>query len=113
MNRTNHSVYSSQRIKEIIRQQQAEIQSIIFQNIRSGSSYSLDEGSLFDHGTWYISTLDPSSGPENELDTLRVLLKKNGSSWTMIGSPKLVFTKYNTKDIPVTVLDAVNTYPTH
>lgn len=102
--------YSAERIKEIIRQQQSDIQSAIFQNIRNGLSYSLDEGSLFDHGTWYISTLKPSPSTENEADTLRVLLKKDGNVWTMMGSPKLVFTKYNTKDVPVAVLDAVNTY---
>lgn len=102
--------YSDKKIAEIIASQKDKIRTAIFSHIQNGGSYTLEQGTLFDHGSWYISRLVPPDNPDDPVDTLQVLLKNNGSSWEMIEAPMLVFTKYNTKNIPVEVLDAANTY---
>lgn len=101
--------YSQDRIRQIISSAQSDINSAVFSQIQNSSQYSLDKGTLYDHGTWYISRLIPIS-PDGELDTLSVLLKNEPNAWVMVESPKLVFTKYNTRNVPADVLDAVNNY---
>ncbi len=104
--------YSKEKIKMILKENREALSQAVFSNIQNGSSYVLAEGTLHDHGTWYISTLTPTEDQAGDSDTdiLKVLIKKDGDSWQLVGTPKLVFTKYNTKDIPIPVLDAVNAY---
>ncbi len=102
--------YSRQKISEIISSQNEQIKSAVFDSINNGKLYTLDTGTLYDHGVWYISKLRPVSNPEGNLDTLRVILQNKAGSWELASQPNIVFTKFNTPSVPVAVLDFANTY---
>lgn len=100
--------YSASRISEIIASQRAQISAAVLENIQNANNYTLDSGTLYDHGLWYISRLVPKDDPEHEKDTLRVLVKKERNGWRLVGGPMLVFTTFNTRGVPVVVLNEVN-----
>jgi hypothetical protein len=105
-----HPEYSAERIAEIIHKEGADIHEAVFDGIKNTNLYTLNPGTLYDHGSWYISVLVPQNDPENRLDTLRVLVKKSSGKWKMASPPRLVFTTYNTEGVPIPVLNAANSY---
>lgn len=102
--------YSRDKIDSIIASQRTRLETAIFNSIENEGLYNLEKGTLFDHGRWYISKLVPKTNTEDSLDSLRVLVKREGNAWKLIEKPNLVFTVHNTDGVPVKVLDAVNTY---
>lgn len=102
--------FSAEKIAGLVTAERSQIESAVFSGLQNQSSYTLGQGTLFDHGAWYISKLTYENSTDANSDTLRVLLRKEGDEWQRIGFPALVFTTYSTKNIPLSVLDAVNTY---
>lgn len=102
--------FSAEKIAALIAAERSQLESAVFSGLQNQSSYTLGQGTLFDHGAWYISKLTYKNSSDANSDTLRVLLRKDGDTWQRIGTPALVFTAYSTKNIPLNVLNAVNTY---
>lgn len=102
--------FSAERIAELIKKERSQLESVVFSGLQDESSYTLAQGTLFGHGAWYISKLTYKNDSDVNSDTLRVLLRKDGDAWQRIGTPALIFTTYSTKNVPLSVLNAVNTY---
>lgn len=102
--------YSRDKIDSILASQRTQLETAIFENIENGGLYNLEKGTLFDHGRWYISRLVPKNNTDEGLDSLRVLVEKQGDDWKLVEIPSLVYTTHNTDGVPLEVLDAVNTF---
>lgn len=71
----------------------------------SEDSYTLQSGQLYGSGEWYGALIVPKTGG----DTLRIVLKKTGQSWSVATDPpNIIVSSVVFPDIPIEILRAVN-----
>lgn len=75
------------------------------------SRFVIDKGELFDRGEWYGTTLTVKTAPQDRGDVYRLILKKDGDTWSIVATPHIILSKYDYKDIPFAILTAVNQLP--
>lgn len=71
-------------------------------------SYTLRNVTLYQLGEWAGAVIQPKTP---DLDTLKVILKKEGKGWTLQTVPQISIGKPAHKQIPEAVIDAVNDIP--
>lgn len=76
--------------------------------------YTHVPGKLFGRGEWYGATIRHVVGPFDDPngDTLRVLLKKDGTTWTLLSKPPMpVLSAPDFRDVPIEILRDINKIP--
>jgi flagellar basal body-associated protein FliL len=73
------------------------------------SDFDINEGKLYKEGQWYATSLaQKSPGPGSQGDVYHAVLYKKDDTWTLIGKPQIVLTKYNVANVPVDILQDAN-----
>jgi len=71
--------------------------------------YDMTGGTLYHYGEWFGAIVVPKvSDPRDQPDYYRILLHKQNNTWKVVNSPVFVLTKSEFKDVPASVLQAVN-----
>lgn len=71
-------------------------------------SYTIEQGTLYHHGEWFGALLTKNGDPRDQPDYYRIALHKENGTWKVIGTPVLVMTKADFKEIPANILKAIN-----
>ena len=74
------------------------------------SLYSIAPGDVYERGNWYSTTLTYTGDYGLNSDTLRIVAKKDGDSWSLETLPEIFLTTAKYSDIPVSVLQQANKY---
>lgn len=72
-------------------------------------NYDVEQVKVYTKANWAGALLVPKDiDTQNPSGMHRVVLKREGKSWLVVGLPQIVMTIHNTKDIPIEVLKSVN-----
>lgn len=72
-------------------------------------SYMIQQGKLYNHGQWYVTTLtDKRSTNKNPFDTYKIVALNENGIWQTATKPELVLSAVDYPGIPKNVLSAVN-----
>ncbi|MGB2787472.1 MAG: hypothetical protein WBB94_03765 [Candidatus Saccharimonadaceae bacterium] len=72
-------------------------------------NYDIEQVKVYNKADWAGVLLLPKDiDIQNPSGIHRVVLKKEGDSWIVVGLPQIVMTAYNTKNVPLDVLKSVN-----
>lgn len=72
------------------------------------SNFRLNDGKLYEDGTWYGTTLTQYAQPGQNGDVYRTVLHKVNGSWQFAAAPELVLSTPLHKDIPESILSDLN-----
>jgi len=67
--------------------------------------YTLVSGQLYKKGDWFGGILAPKDAT---LDEYKVIVRKNGTSWSVVGIPQIVLTSTTFPKVPTDVLTQTN-----
>jgi hypothetical protein len=71
--------------------------------------FTANNTKLFGKGSWAGILLTPvGMDPQSPGGYYRVLAEKKSGTWSLIGKPEIVLTKYNTPNVPIEMLTSVN-----
>ena len=74
-----------------------------------GQNYTIQQGKLYNHGQWYITTLtDKRSSNRNPFDTYRIVALNENGVWRTMTKPELVLSAIDYPGIPKNILTAIN-----
>lgn len=107
---------STQLLQQTLRSEKPAIDAVVKQSITSSSPYTVEEERLYHRGEWYSAAIklyqssssDPDIGNPDNVDTLSIVLKKDGSAWKLVAKPSLIITKPDYPHIPTYIIDAIN-----
>lgn len=73
------------------------------------SEYTIKHGTLYERGDWFGGLLAPKvSDIRDERDAYRIVLHKKDTSWEVIRRPEYTLSSSRYKEVPITILRAVN-----
>lgn len=72
------------------------------------SNFQLNDGKLYEDGTWYGTTLVQYAGAGQNGDVYRTVLHKVNGTWQFAATPELVLSAPLHKDIPQSILTDLN-----
>ena len=103
--------YSDAYLASVLSAENTTIQSVITSAYPAViGQYDVFSSQLFKKGEWYGGVLKYRTSDPNELrDPYRIILHKVNNTWVIIYNPGIVVTKTNFTDVPVEILNAVNT----
>lgn len=101
--------YSDDKLADLLKDEIRPTHQVILDKYPLAEDYIVDDGTLYRHGDWYVTSLVYAS-PEPRIgaDTFYVILHKVSDKWQIAASPDLYFRYSDHKDIPVDIIDAVN-----
>lgn len=72
-------------------------------------NYTIQQGKLYNHGQWYITTLtDKRATNRNPFDTYRIVALNENGTWQTVTKPELVLSAIDYPGIPKNILTAIN-----
>lgn len=72
-------------------------------------NYTIQQGKLYNHGQWYITTLtDKRATNRNPFDTYRIVALNENGVWQTVTKPELVLSAIDYPGIPKNILTAIN-----
>lgn len=71
--------------------------------------YSLENHRLYHFGDWASVKLGWRGDYKSNSDDLKVILEKHNDTWVVISQPSLLFYYKNYPDIPIDILESINT----
>lgn len=74
------------------------------------SLYTINDGTYYDKGKWYVTTLTSTQEPAQYFDTFMVVLGKTDGKWSVVVPPSLVANYEQYSSVPKDVLNFANTY---
>lgn len=90
-------------------EQEALTAMIAKSNPRIDVYFNINNGKLFGIGDWYGTTLTSKQAEPNQpSDFYRVLMKKEGGQWKLLGKPKLIWSVPDHPEIPRDILSQLN-----
>lgn len=71
--------------------------------------YIFNDGTLYDRGQWYATTLTYKGEDRDNRDTLRLIAQKESNTWKLVTKPlqPLVYAKDH-PDVPKGIIDSIN-----
>lgn len=102
--------YSSEYLSSLLKPQEGSIHKLIRAAYPGViGRFNIHDGKLFERGDWYGTILTEKVDDERQItDPYRVILKKNGETWEMLGSPEIVVNTSNQPEVPLDILRQVN-----
>lgn len=77
-------------------------------NPRIQSLYKINAGKLYHHGEWFGTTMSYIGTETLRRDTLRVIVKKEGSTWKVVAPPAINLSVAEYPAIPAAIVRKVN-----
>lgn len=101
--------YSDKFLLNLLNTEYPAIQSVINSRYAAVlSGFTLSTGRLYMNGTWYATTL-VQKVPERAFgDTYRLIMKKENNTWKIVVPPKLVISRYDSRSVPMSIIDGAN-----
>lgn len=107
-------VYSDEKLQELLKSQQNEINSVLSTSLRGINQYIIQPGELYSLGDWYGTILIYNGDNYYYADSLRVVMHKVKGSWKIVNNPPdIVVSKANYPEIPNDILDKINHQPSN
>lgn len=110
--------YSSGYLEGLLADESGSINAAIMKKYpEAGVRYTIQSGKLFGNGDWYGTTLvykTENLRPQDlfKVDSLRIILKKEGGAWVVkTDPPDISLSKYTYPAIPEDILSEVNSMP--
>ena len=101
--------FSSTYLSSLLQQELSNIKSVIIAKYPFVStSYTLNDGKLYEDGTWYGTTLVQNATAGNNGDVYRTVLHKVNNTWQFAAIPELILSTPNHTDIPADILKDLN-----
>lgn len=102
--------YSPEYLSKLANIESSNIVSVINKSLSPTiNSYDIEQVKVYNKADWAGALLVPKDiDMQNPSGIHRVVLKKEKNSWLVVGSPQIVMTTYNTKNIPLDILKSVN-----
>ena len=72
------------------------------------SNYSIDNGTFYHYGDWYVTSLYSNPTIDSGSDSYGIILHKVDGKWQIAAAPELVFRYDDHKDIPKDIINSVN-----
>ena len=73
------------------------------------TTYTVEQGQLFDQGQWFGTTMTYRGTDSDNRDTLRVLMEKKGDTWKLLTKPpRPLLSKKDFPNVPVSILKKIN-----
>ncbi len=102
--------YSKEHLAELASSEKTQLDTATLQYKSSITTlYSIKSHKLYHFGEWASVTLVWKGEYSQNSDDLKVILKKEGKNWKIVGEPSILFFYKNYPDIPVDVLRGTNT----
>lgn len=96
-------VYSSEKLNELLREEQASIESTI--KVRHPDvTYRVTELALYEQGEWASAILTPIVDPRQQPDRYRTVLLKEDNQWKIVAPAQITLTKAQYPTIPDSVI---------
>ncbi len=103
--------YSTDYLSQLLDKNQTALTSLIFSKYPSvPSTYTLQEGRLFDQGEWYGTALVYKGSDTDNRDTLHLIAHLVNDQWSLATEPDITLNKIDYPNIPEDVLRQTNTY---
>jgi hypothetical protein len=114
--------YTDEKLASLLDAEKDNVHNVIW-GVVPKDKYDISNEKLFYTGQWYSATLTPKdwydptvsanliprpTNDNNTLDTLRVVLKKQGSSWKMFAGPSVILYINDHPQIPQDIIRATN-----
>lgn len=107
-------VYSDEKLQELQKSQQNEINSVLSTSLRGINQYIIQPGELYSLGDWYGTVLVYNGDNYYYADGLRVVMHKVKGSWKIVNNPPdIVVSKANYPEIPNDILNKINHQPSN
>lgn len=72
-------------------------------------NYAVADGTFYHYGGWYTTTLrNTAPSGASGVDTYGIVLRKEGSQWSIVATPAIIFAYNDYKNIPADVLYGIN-----
>jgi len=102
--KTPQLAYTDDKLATILNQEKATIHKVISQQ-QGSAGYIVSVESLYHQADWYAAELTPNDA---SLDTMKIILKKDGNIWKVAAKPSIVFWIDDYPNIPQDVIRATN-----
>ncbi|HEY5695644.1 MAG TPA: hypothetical protein VIQ80_02310 [Candidatus Saccharimonadales bacterium] len=101
--------FSNTYLTSLLQQELSTVKSVMLTKypfITTG--FKLNDGKLYEDGTWYGTTLIQNADPGSNGDVYRTVLHKVNGTWQFVATPAIIISTLDHKDIPETVLNDLN-----
>ena len=73
------------------------------------TTYTIEQGQLFDKGQWFGTTLTYLGTDKDNRDTLRVVMEKKDGNWILLSKPpRPLLSAKDFPNVPVSILKKIN-----
>jgi hypothetical protein len=101
--------FSSTYLSSLLQQELSTIKSVILARYPFISTgYKLNDGKLYEDGTWYGTTLVQNAEAGNNGDVYRMVLHKVNGTWQFAATPSIIISIPEHADIPADLLKDLN-----
>jgi hypothetical protein len=101
--------FSVEYLTDLLKQELPSLKSVIVAKYpQATTNFSLNEGKLYQDGTWYGTTLIQNAEAGNNGDVYRTVLHKVNGVWEFAATPEIILTAPTHKDIPKDILTDLN-----
>ncbi|HEX6416323.1 MAG TPA: hypothetical protein VFZ62_02245 [Candidatus Saccharimonadales bacterium] len=104
--------YSKEYLASVLKTEQPAINEAIGEAFPAQmQSHTVEKGTIFKKGEWFGALLvsnNPNLDLRSQTDFYRIILNKVDGSWKIVGTPQLVLTTSEFKDVPDDILREVN-----
>ena len=101
--------FSEEYLTSLLKQELPAIKAVIVAKYPiATTNFKLNDGKLYDDGTWYGTTLVQNANVGNNGDVYRTVLRKVNGIWQFAAAPELILGAPTHKDIPKSILTDLN-----
>lgn len=101
--------FSSTYLSSLLQQELSTIKSVLLAKYPFISTgYKLNDGKLYEDGTWYGTTLVQNAEAGNNGDVYRTVMHKVNGTWQFAATPSLIISIPEHKDIPKDIITDLN-----
>lgn len=101
--------YSKVYLENILKSEKSNILKVI-ENIYPNEkyNYNISSSELFKKGEWFGAIISRRTNRFDSTDLYLIIMNKTDGKWAMVHYPEIVATKTNFPDVPIEVLNSVN-----